>query len=159
MDGGTYVSHLGVKAPGNSLDCTRHDADEASKVGRAGMAAIALAPGTAALELLARLYKTCEQELPPYARPLFVRVLSAERAPQLTATFKYQKAGLQADGWLGNTLGDEVYFWDDRARSFVPLTQQLERQIESGSLRLQHCCASVQLQLRPPRGALPGSPP
>jgi hypothetical protein len=66
-------------------------------------------------------------------------VLAPERGAglALTATFKHQKGGLQVDGWdLARAGPDELWLRDDAARTFVRLTAQLARDIESGAVRL-----------------------
>lgn len=45
--------------------------------------------------------------LPPYARPLFIRVLS--EVP-MTTTFKLKKRDLQIDGYDINKIKDPIYF-------------------------------------------------
>ena len=98
--------------------------------GRAGMAAIVLAAG-ASFDPVA-FYANAEQ-LPAYARPLFVRLLPAM---DVTGTLKQRKADLQRQGYELNGYHDPVYVRDDAARRYVPLTQALQAAIRDGSLRV-----------------------
>ncbi|KAK6179984.1 hypothetical protein SNE40_012217 [Patella caerulea] len=91
--------------------------------GRAGMAALTL---TDIQELsednLKTIYNHCEEELPRYARPIFLRVL--EEA-DLTSTFKQRKVDLIKEGYNPSVVKDPLYFRDDSKKTFVPLTFQL----------------------------------
>jgi fatty-acyl-CoA synthase len=98
--------------------------------GRAGMAAIVLAPG--ARFDAAAFYRQAEQ-LPAYARPLFVRIVAAM---DVTGTLKQRKSDLQRQGYDIGPDADPVYFRDDAAQQYVPLTAELLSQILSGSLRV-----------------------
>jgi fatty-acyl-CoA synthase len=98
--------------------------------GRAGMAAIVLVPG--ADFDAAACYAHAEQ-LPAYARPLFVRLVPAM---DVTGTLKQRKIDLQHQGYELNGRNDPVYFRDDAAHRYVPLTPALLEQIRSGALRL-----------------------
>jgi fatty-acyl-CoA synthase len=98
--------------------------------GRAGMAAVVLAPG-ASFDAAA-FYAHAEQ-LPIYARPLFVRLLPAM---DVTGTLKQRKTDLQREGYERNGSNDPVYMRDDTARRYVPLTPMLLEQIRSGAVQL-----------------------
>jgi fatty-acyl-CoA synthase len=98
--------------------------------GRAGMAAIVPAaggfdPGT--------LYEHVERALPPYARPLFLRI-----APEIavTGTLKQQKTRYRDDGFDPARIGEPLFFRDDEARSYVPLDAALYRALEAGTRKL-----------------------
>jgi fatty-acyl-CoA synthase len=110
-----HASVYGVAVP-------RHD-------GRAGMAAIAAAPGLD----LAALRAHVVERLPAYARPLFVRRCAAI---DVTATFKQKKGELVRAGFDPAATSDALYF-DDRARgAYVPLDAGLYERICSGKVRL-----------------------
>mgnify|MGYP003683991357 FL=1 len=106
--------------------------------GRAGMAAIELHASAHGRLDGAALFRHCEAELPPYARPLFVRVLRADRGGlALTGTFKHQKGALEAAGWdLAMADGDTLLVRDDALRTFTPLTAGLARDLELGRRRV-----------------------
>ena len=97
--------------------------------GRAGMAALVVAPGFKPAEL----HRTVAGALPAYARPLFVRIAARLDA---TGTFKLRTQELARQGYDPAAVGDALYF-DDAARGeYVPLDAALYRDIASGRLRL-----------------------
>lgn len=97
--------------------------------GRAGMAALVVAPGFEPAEL----HRTVTGALPAYARPVFVRI--AARLDS-TATFKLRTQELAREGFDPAAVSDALYF-DDAARGeYVPLDAALYRRIASGRLRL-----------------------
>jgi len=98
--------------------------------GRVGMAAIVLAPGTPFDA--AGFYSRAEQ-LPAYARPLFVRIVSTM---DVTGTLKQRKADLQRQGYAPTTVADPVYVRDAAARTYVPLTAERFEQLHHGGLRV-----------------------
>jgi fatty-acyl-CoA synthase len=99
--------------------------------GRAGMAALLLAPGESFDG--ARFYAHVESVLPRYAAPLFVRLLSDV---ELTGTLKLRKVTLQEEGFDPERIADPLFFRDDAARAYVPLTPALARAIASGDRKL-----------------------
>jgi fatty-acyl-CoA synthase len=96
--------------------------------GRAGMAAITVAPGFDP----AVLHRHLATRLPDYARPLFLRV---RRAIDVTATFKPITAALAREGFDPRGMTDTLYF-SDHERGFVPLDTTLHARICAGALRL-----------------------
>lgn len=66
--------------------------------GRAGMACLVLRTSAGPVDFAA-LYAHVEAALPPYARPLFLRVrrTALDVGEHLTATFKHRKLQLQAE--------------------------------------------------------------
>ena len=97
--------------------------------GAAGMAAIVCA---GSLDL-AGLRKHLIEWLPPYARPLFLRL--ADRL-EATATFKPTKANLQRAGFDPAATSDAVYFDDPAKKAFVRLDAALFARIAAGKVRL-----------------------
>jgi len=97
--------------------------------GRAGMAAITPAPGFSLEGLPAYL----ERELPPYARPLFVRI---QPALETTGTFKYRKIDLVRDGFNPTRIEQALYFLNPQTQRFEPITPALYAQIQSGAFKL-----------------------
>lgn len=96
--------------------------------GRAGMAAIT--PGDAFS--LPGLRAFLAQELPSYARPLFVRI---QPAIETTGTFKYRKVDLVRDGFDPAKVEHPLYFDDPDSESYVGLTDELYAKIQSGGIR------------------------
>jgi len=97
--------------------------------GRAGMALVVLQPG--ATFDPRGYYAFAERALPPYARPLFVRL---GEAMDVTGTLKHTKTRLQAEGWDPAVVSDPLWFRDDAARTYVPLDASLKAQIEEKGL-------------------------
>ena len=97
--------------------------------GRAGMAALVVDDGLD----LARLHAHARSRLPDYARPLFLRVISALAT---TGTFKPKKHELQAAGFDPGRIVDRLYFDDRRRSGYVPLDSQLHAEIVARQLRL-----------------------
>jgi fatty-acyl-CoA synthase len=85
--------------------------------GRTGMAALVLAPGVAFDP--AAFFAFTARRLPSYALPLFVR-LTPEA--DVTSTFKLRKVELQADGWDPARVRDPLFFRDEAAATYMPLT-------------------------------------
>jgi len=97
--------------------------------GRAGMAAIA-AEG----ELdLAALERHLEQQLPPYARPIFIRIT---KELELTGTFKRRKVTLVEEGFDPSATQDELYFRDPGRGGFTRIDRALFERIQSGGVKL-----------------------
>jgi fatty-acyl-CoA synthase len=101
--------------------------------GRAGMAAVVLA--TNARFNGQRLAQVLHRHLPPYALPLFVRVMAAQRT---TDTFKIQKGVLQQQGFDLAASSDHVYILREqgKGKGYVALGATLYRRILTGSLQL-----------------------
>lgn len=97
--------------------------------GRAGMATIVTRPGFD----LAVLHRHLHQELPGYARPLFLRIRSAI---ELTETFKQKKQELQRQGFDPHVHDEPIYFDDPAAQAFVPVDDALYTRIVNGQMRL-----------------------
>mmetsp|Transcript_28882 Transcript_28882/g.32085 ORF Transcript_28882/g.32085 Transcript_28882/m.32085 type:complete len:630 (-) Transcript_28882:56-1945(-) len=99
--------------------------------GRAGMAAIIVEDDVeSALE---GFYKYCTAELPLYACPLFLRVLSSL---EKTSTYKYRKVTLQKEGFDPSGVTDDLYFREDKSKSFVHLTKDMHDDIIAGKIRV-----------------------
>jgi fatty-acyl-CoA synthase len=94
--------------------------------------------GTAALKVngdfdLAAFRAEVATRLPPYARPVFLRIVSTLEA---TATFKPRKQDLMQAGFDPGRVGDPLYFDDPRSQRYVPLDAALFAAILSGELRI-----------------------
>jgi len=96
--------------------------------GRVGMAAVVLAG--AAFDRAA-FYRQTEL-LPPYARPLFVRLL---KEMTVTGTMKQRKVELRDEAYDLRRVADPLFVCDAAARTYVPLTPVLAARIDSGELK------------------------
>jgi fatty-acyl-CoA synthase len=97
--------------------------------GRVGMAAL-----VAEKELDLDVFrKHLASRLPPYARPLFLRIRSAVN---LTGTFKYSKTDLVSQGYDPVMSRDTLYFDHPESDRFVQLDKQLYERIQCGGIRL-----------------------
>ena len=124
--------------------------------GKVGMAALLLCGDEAAgeggegrrLDFRA-LYAGLDAQLPHYAQPRFVRLLSSAAGIELTSTFKPKKARLVAEGIAppaaaggasagggGSGDGDAVYYRDAAARTFVALDDAARERIANGTFAL-----------------------
>lgn len=103
--------------------------------GRAGMAALTLSAGQSlTADRLGELFRRCEDLLPTYARPRFLRIVPNMT---ITSTFKQKKVELVKEGFdLERCKPDAVYINDPSAKGFVPLTEQHVAEIRAGTLRL-----------------------
>jgi fatty-acyl-CoA synthase len=97
--------------------------------GRAGMVAIAVADDFD----LERLRTYAASALPPYARPVFVRIQPKIDA---TSTFKQRKFNLVQEGFDPAVVADRLYFDDPRTGGYVPLDPALYAEIVAGLVRL-----------------------
>jgi len=94
--------------------------------------------GTAALKVngdfdLAAFRAEVATRLPPYARPVFLRIVSTLEA---TATFKPRKQDLMQAGVDPGRVSDPLFFDDPRSQRYVPLDAALFAAILSGELRI-----------------------
>lgn len=107
----------GVEIPGNE--------------GRAGMAAIIVRPEC---EFSGKkLFDHVLNDLPAYARPLFIRL---QESMEMTGTFKQQKFNLVESGFNPSTNCNPLYFLDYSEKSYVPLTNTLYGSIVAGERKL-----------------------
>ena len=96
--------------------------------GRAGMATLVTED-----ELdLAEFRRHLMNRLPPYARPLFLRI---RKNMDLTGTFKYSKTDLVRQGFNPASSDDAVYFNNLESGAFTRLDQQLYERIQMGAIR------------------------
>jgi fatty-acyl-CoA synthase len=97
--------------------------------GRAGMVSITAGNGFDLQGLRAFL----RQELPGYARPIFVRI---DPAIDTTGTFKYRKLDLVRDGFDPSRIEHAVYFDDPVEQRYAQITPALYARIQNGEFRL-----------------------
>jgi fatty-acyl-CoA synthase len=96
--------------------------------GRAGMATLVTDN-----ELdLAEFRQHLIDRLPPYARPLFLRI---RKNMDLTGTFKYSKTDLIRQGFNPAVSDDVIYFNDPESGAFKRLDRQLYERIQRCDLR------------------------
>ncbi len=98
--------------------------------GKAGMAAIADPHATLNPNAL---YQELQRVLPPYARPIFLRLL-----PQVdtTGTFKIQKTRLQREGFDLHQTSDRLFFLDLKQGKYIPMDENVYTAICTGAFSL-----------------------
>ncbi len=97
--------------------------------GRAGMAALVV--GT---EFSLEHFRTeVSRKLPPYARPVFVRILAEL---ELTGTFKLRKQELMREGYDPVQVRDPVFFNDEAAGLYAALDARRYGELQAGKIRL-----------------------
>jgi fatty-acyl-CoA synthase len=97
--------------------------------GRAGTAALVV---NAEFDLAAFRAEVAAR-LPPYARPVFLRILSTLEA---TGTFKPRKQELMQTGFDPSRVTDPLFFDDARAQRYVPVDAALFAAISDGTIRI-----------------------
>jgi fatty-acyl-CoA synthase len=97
--------------------------------GAAGMAALV---GSGKIDLAA-LRTFLAERLPPYARPLFLRI---KKDIDVTPTFKHKKSDLAREGFNPAKTSDALYFDDQERQAYVPLDAVLHARIVTGGIRL-----------------------
>lgn len=97
--------------------------------GRAGMAALVTGAGFE----LERLAAHVNASLPPYARPVFLRL---QREIETTGTFKYRKTDLVEQGFDPAKVEGEPLFVRDPENGYIPLTTEIHTAILAGEYRL-----------------------
>jgi fatty-acyl-CoA synthase len=97
--------------------------------GRAGMAAVVAEDN---LNLTALRDHLVEQ-LPDYARPVFLRI---RQDGDVTSTFKQKKIDLVKDGFDPAGTADPIYFNDPQRKAFVRVDTALYQEINAGRVRL-----------------------
>jgi fatty-acyl-CoA synthase len=96
--------------------------------GAAGMAVLVSDGNLSLPDLRSHLVR----RLPPYARPLFLRL---KDGIDVTATFKHKKSDLIRDGFDANATTDAIYFDDPVQQAYVRLDPTLHARIGTGKLR------------------------
>lgn len=99
--------------------------------GRAGM--VLVVPEDAARFDPQALLAHAVENLPAYARPLFLRVADSM---DVTGNFKRRKLRLQAEGFDPGRVADLLFFRDDHAGRFIPLDRGLYAEILAGTRKL-----------------------
>lgn len=55
---------------------------------------------------------------------------------EITGTFKHRKVTLKEEGFNPSVINDALYFLDDKAEMYVPMTEDIYNAINSGTLKL-----------------------
>ncbi|MGA7790898.1 MAG: long-chain-acyl-CoA synthetase [Xanthobacteraceae bacterium] len=100
--------------------------------GTEGAAGMATLVSDGALDF-AELRQHLAKRLPPYARPLFLRI---KDSIETTATFKHKKPELARQGFDLATVADPIYFDDPERQAYVRLDQALCQRIGAGTIRI-----------------------
>ena len=96
--------------------------------GRAGMAGLVVGP-----EFDIKTFgEQVTRDLPPYAQPVFVRVLPAM---ETTGTFKTRKIDLIADGYDPGKIKGPLFFHDPK-KGYVRITKSVFEKISMGAVKL-----------------------
>ncbi|XP_033749915.1 very long-chain acyl-CoA synthetase-like [Pecten maximus] len=102
------------------------------KDGRAGMAGILLKDGVQfSEEMLQKIYQHCKQNLPSYARPLFLRFV---KEMSLTVTYKQRKVEAVKEGFDPAKVTDPLYSLSVKENTYVPLTLETLPQVLQSKL-------------------------
>jgi fatty-acyl-CoA synthase len=96
--------------------------------GRAGMAGLVVGPDFD----IKTFGEGVVRELPPYAQPLFVRILPAI---ETTGTFKARKMDLIADGFDPGKIKGPLYFHDAK-KGYVKVTKGIFEKILAGTVKV-----------------------
>ena len=97
--------------------------------GRAGMASI-VAEDKLDMKFL---MKHIQENLPSYARPVFIRL---SKESETTGTFKFKKTDLVEAGFNPKKFDDPIYYSDLVTGEYRKITQKLFDDISNGVIRL-----------------------
>ena len=101
--------------------------------GKAGMASIQTSSSSSSLDL-SELSSILSSRLPPYAQPLFLRLVTQI---DLTGTFKLKKFRLQKQGYNPKEVdGERLYFLHPKTGRYEELDEGLYADIVHGNIRL-----------------------
>jgi len=102
--------------------------------GRAGMACLVLMKDHRLVEEdMAQLYRHCEDLLPNYARPRFVRV---KGEMIITGTYKQRKVEVVKEGFDPAQCGkDPLYYIDFAKKTYIPIDNAVFEKINTGVIR------------------------
>jgi len=101
--------------------------------GRVGMAAIVEDATSGSVTDLEALAEAVTIKLPPYARPVFVRIVSALDS---TGTYKLKKRDIQLEGYDPSKISDRLFYLDSKNEKYVPLTEELYEDIQEKRVRI-----------------------
>lgn len=120
------VEHIIAKVAGVNI-VNVYGVSVPDRDGRAGMAALIVDDKFTFEELYDRVTK----ELPSYARPVFVRIMSGM---DTTSTHKLQKVEARNQGFDITKIQDPIYFRDDALQKYVKIDAELYNNIITGKL-------------------------
>ncbi len=117
---------------GQIVDAVVYGVEIPGTNGRAGMAAIT--PRTEISHIdFHLLYEYLRKELPPYAIPVFIRIM---KQMETTGTFKYQKVNLKKEGFdAAQVKGDALLVCLPGTHAYTPLTEEIHQNILDGQYR------------------------
>ena len=95
------------------------------------MAAVNLVEGKAELNIEA-FSAYVAANLPPYARPVFVRV---QKQLDVTGTFKMVKGDLRSEGYDISVISDPVYVLKPRSDKYESLDEEFAEQLKLGQAK------------------------
>ncbi|XP_077986704.1 long-chain fatty acid transport protein 4-like [Glandiceps talaboti] len=98
--------------------------------GRCGMAAIVDDTNTLDLSILSHDLK---QQLPSYARPMFLRLMESV---DTTGTFKLIKGDLKREAFNPNIVTDKLFYMEVRSGEYKELNKEAYNDISSGKIRM-----------------------
>jgi len=96
--------------------------------GKAGMAALTLAEGAGELDLKG-FSDHVNRELPPYARPVFLRV---QTQMDTTGTFKMVKGDLRKEAYDLEQVEDALYVMKPGSTTYEPLDEEYAAKLKAG---------------------------
>ena len=97
--------------------------------GKAGMAAVSVDSSFS----VKSVYNIISNDLPAYARPVFLRIVDAQ---DTTGTLKLSKVELMRQGISGLSGMDGVFILDEHGKTYRPYAISDEEALEQGTLRL-----------------------
>ncbi|XP_036910506.1 very long-chain acyl-CoA synthetase [Sturnira hondurensis] len=80
-----------------------------------------------------KIFKHVADYLPTYARPRFLRI---QDTIEVTVTFKHRKVNLMKEGFNPAVVKDALYFLDEKAEMYVPMTEDIYNAISAETLKL-----------------------
>ncbi|XP_058150166.1 long-chain fatty acid transport protein 2-like isoform X1 [Dasypus novemcinctus] len=80
-----------------------------------------------------KLFRQIADYLPSYARPRFIRI---QDNIETTGTFKHRKVTLVEEGFDPAVVKDALYFLDDKANMYVPMTEDIYNALSDKRLKL-----------------------
>ncbi|XP_012504950.1 PREDICTED: very long-chain acyl-CoA synthetase [Propithecus coquereli] len=80
-----------------------------------------------------KLFQIIADYLPTYARPRFLRI---QDTIEITGTYKHRKVTLVEEGFNPTVVKDALYFLDDAAKMYVPMTEDIYNAISANTLKL-----------------------
>ena len=97
--------------------------------GRAGMAAIEDPDDVINVKFVS---SKLPEVLPPYARPVFLRITSSV---DTTGTFKFQKTRFRKEGFDVSLVKDKLFYFDSTLGEYNVLTDEIHKKFVDGKMR------------------------